>query len=88
MIGGRPELAAVLTVLTGLFGSVVGPQVLRLAGFRQDAAIGAGVGTASHGIGTARLLADSERQGGISGFAMALTAIATSALALPVSWLF
>ncbi|WP_127534550.1 LrgB family protein [Paenibacillus kobensis] len=88
MIGGRPELAAVLTVLTGLFGSVVGPRVLRLAGFRQDAAIGAGVGTASHGIGTARLFADSERQGGISGFAMALTAITTSALALPVSWLF
>ncbi|GFN31944.1 LrgB family protein [Paenibacillus xylaniclasticus] len=88
MLGGKPELAAVLTVLTGLFGSIVGPRVIRLAGFRQDAAVGAGVGTASHGIGTARLLADSEQQGGISGFAMALTAIATSAFALPVSWLF
>ncbi|MWC26616.1 LrgB family protein [Paenibacillus sp. MMS18-CY102] len=88
MIGGKPELAAVLTVLTGLFGSVAGPWVLRSCGFRQDAAIGAGVGTASHGIGTARLLADSEQQGGISGFAMALTAIVTSMLALPLSWLF
>ncbi|MFC4775443.1 LrgB family protein [Paenibacillus sp. GCM10023252] len=86
LLGGIPELGAVLAVLTGLLGSVIGPALVRRLGITKDAAIGAAVGTAAHGIGTARLLGESERQGGISGFAMAISAIVTSLLAVPVSW--
>lgn len=85
---GTPELAAAFTVTAGLLGVVVGPGLLRLARVRGDLAVGAAMGTAAHGIGTARVLQDSELQGGVSGLAMALSGIVTSLLAIPVQlWL-
>ncbi len=85
-IGGEPSLTAVFTVLAGLVGSVVGPAVLRRLGVRDDLAIGAAMGTSSHGIGTARVIRESELQGGVSGLAMALAGIFTSLLAILVAW--
>jgi len=86
LIGGIPEMGAVITVLTGLTGSVLGPAVSRLAGIRSDTAIGTAFGTTSHGIGTARLLLDSEIRGSISGFAMACSAILTPIIFVPIYW--
>ncbi|MCU6798057.1 LrgB family protein [Paenibacillus sp. WQ 127069] len=86
--GGIPELTAVLTVLTGLFGSMFGRSLLRLVGVRDDISIGVAMGTSSHGIGTARVIRDSELQGSISGFSMGAAAIITSLLFIPLySWL-
>lgn len=86
LIGGIPEMGAVFTVLTGLTGSVLGPALSRLAGIRSDAAVGTAFGTTSHGIGTARLLFDSEIRGSISGFAMACSAILTPIIFVPIYW--
>lgn len=87
-LGGMPEMSAAFTVLTGLVGSMFGPLFLRLIGVRGDAAIGTAVGTAAHGIGTARLVGDSERQAGVSALAMSLSCLVTPALMIPLySWL-
>jgi predicted murein hydrolase (TIGR00659 family) len=86
--GGIPELTAVMTVLTGLFGSMFGPGLLRLCGVRDDISIGTAIGTSSHGIGTARVIRDSELQGSVSGFAMGAAGILTSFLFVPLyAWL-
>lgn len=87
-LGGVPELAALLTVLTGLLGSMFGPAFLRMAGVRGDLPVGTALGTASHGIGTARLVADSERQGSVSALAMSISCIVTPLLMLPLYWWF
>jgi putative effector of murein hydrolase len=87
-LGGIPQLGAVFTVIAGLLGSVVGPSLARVSGIRSDVAIGTAIGTTAHGIGTARLLLSSEAQGAVSGFAMAVTAILTPILFIPVyGWL-
>lgn len=86
LLGGIPSLGAVFTVLAGLLGSVVGPMLARLAGIRADAAIGTAIGTTAHGIGTARLLLESEAQGSVSGFSMAVAAILTPLLFIPMYW--
>jgi putative effector of murein hydrolase len=87
-LGGQPELGAVFTVLAGLLGSVVGPTLLRKVGVRDPVAIGLAMGTSSHGIGSARVLRDSELQGGASGLAMAMAGIATSIIiAIVQYWL-
>jgi putative effector of murein hydrolase len=86
LLGGTPELSAVFTVLAGLIGSVVGPAILKLFGVRRDIPIGIAMGTSAHGIGTARVVQESELQGGASGFAMALAGIVTSLLSIPVQW--
>lgn len=79
-IGAVPELAAVYTVFTGLVGGLVGTSFLRKMGFVDDVSIGIAMGTASHALGTARCLSESETQGTFSGLAMGMMGIMTSAL--------
>ena len=84
LVGGPGELAAVLTVLTGLTGSMLGPPLLRLLRLDATLPLGIAIGTAAHGIGTSRLLRDSEEAGAYSGLAMGLTGIIVSLLMVPV----
>lgn len=87
-LGGITELGAVLTVLTGLLGSMFGPKMLRACGVKSDIALGAAMGTGSHGIGTARILRESELQGSVSGFAMGLAGILVSLMVIPIYYWF
>lgn len=84
-LGGLPSLTAVLVIVTGIFGAMFGPSVLNLIGVRDWRARGLAMGTASHGIGTARALQTNETAGAFSGLAMGLNALAT-ALLLPIIW--
>ncbi|MEW9919661.1 LrgB family protein [Marimonas sp. MJW-29] len=84
-LGGLPSLTAVLVIVTGIFGAMFGPLVLNLIGVKDWRARGLAIGTASHGIGTARALQVNETAGAVSGLAMGLNALAT-ALLLPVLW--
>jgi predicted murein hydrolase (TIGR00659 family) len=77
-IGGIPALTAVLTILTGITGAVIGPRVLTLMRVRDRTVRGLAVGVSSHGIGTAQMIQESRTEGAFSGLAMALTALATS----------
>jgi putative effector of murein hydrolase len=79
-----PQLAATFTVLSGLLGAVIGPSFLRFIGIRNDLALGLGIGTAAHGIGTSSVIRRSEAQGAAAGLAMALNGIFTSLLMIPV----
>lgn len=84
-LGGSPSLTAVLVVITGILGAVLGPPLLNLLRIRDWRARGLAIGTASHGIGTARALQVNEVAGAFSGLAMGLNALATAFL-LPVAW--
>jgi predicted murein hydrolase (TIGR00659 family) len=84
LLGGVPEIGAVFTVFTGLLGSMYGPELLRLCGVRQDIPLSTAIGTAAHGIGTARLVRENELQGSVSSFAMGMTGILTSLLVIPL----
>ena len=84
-LGGVPSLTAVLVIATGIFGAMFGPLLLNLIGVRDWHARGLALGTASHGIGTARALQVNETAGAFSGLAMGLNALAT-ALLLPILW--
>ena len=84
-LGGLPSLTAVLVILTGILGAMLGPIVLNLVGVRDWSARGLAMGTASHGIGTARALQVNQLAGAFAGIAMGLNAMAT-ALLLPLLW--
>jgi len=84
-LGGLPSLTAVLVIVSGIFGAMFGPMLLNLIGARDWGARGLAIGTASHGIGTARALQVNETAGAFSGLAMGLNALAT-ALILPLVW--
>ena len=64
---------------------MLGPWLMTLLGVRDWAARGLAIGTASHGIGTARALTVNDTAGAFAGLAMGLNALAT-ALLLPILW--
>lgn len=84
-LGGLPSLTAVLVILTGIIGAMLGPLVLDLCRIRDWRARGFAMGLASHGIGTARALQVNELAGAFAGLAMGLNALATAIL-LPLLW--
>ncbi len=79
-IGGLPSLTAVVVILTGILGSMLGTGLLNRLDVRDDSAQGFALGLASHGIGTARALQVSEVAGAFSALAMGLNGLATSLL--------
>ncbi|WP_417531745.1 LrgB family protein [Marinobacter lipolyticus] len=83
-IGGLPSLTAVLVVITGITGAVLGTKLFEWIRVTDDTARGIAMGVAAHGIGTARAFQVSPQMGAFSGLAMALSAFAT---ALLVPWL-
>jgi len=80
-LGGLPALTAALTGISGLIGAVIGPPLLDWMKVRDPAARGVAMGTAAHGIGTARILLESETAGGVSALAMACAGILTALFA-------
>jgi predicted murein hydrolase (TIGR00659 family) len=79
-IGGIAPLTAALVVLTGCLGAICGPEFCRLIGIRDPAAMGLAVGTAAHGIGTARMLEVDRLGGAIAGLAIGLNGLITAFL--------
>lgn len=84
-IGGIPPLAAVLVVLTGIFGAVIVTPLMNALRITDYAARGFAVGIASHGIGTARAFQVSEEAGVFAGIAMGLNGALTALLFLLIA---
>lgn len=80
-VGGVPPLAAAISIATGLIGGVVGPKLLRSIGVRSATAFGLAMGSAAHGLGTARAAEEGPVEGATSGLAIGLMGLATAILA-------
>lgn len=87
-LGGLPSLTAVLVVCTGVVGAATGRFLFDALRIQDPMVRGFALGTAAHGIGTARAFQVNETMGAFAGLAMGLTAL-FSALALPwlVGWM-
>ena len=68
--GGVPSLTAVLVILTGILGAVFGTWTLNALRIKDWRARGLAMGTASHGIGTARALQVNDIAGAFASLAM------------------
>jgi predicted murein hydrolase (TIGR00659 family) len=82
-IGGVAPLTAAIVVLTGCLGAVCGPEFCRRIGVTSPVATGLAVGTAAHGIGTARMFEVDRLSGAVAGLAIGLNGLMTTFL-LPV----
>lgn len=82
-LGGIVAVTSVVVFLVGIFGSIAGVWILDRCGVRLPQARGLALGSAAHGIGTARAVEMGAVEGALSGLAIALMGIAT-ALAAPL----
>ncbi|WP_134726862.1 LrgB family protein [Paracoccus luteus] len=87
-LGGQPTLTAVLVLCTGIFGAMIVTPLFDALGLRDWRARGLAVGTAAHGIGTARALQVHPTAGAFAGIGMGLNAVLTAIIAPLVLRLF
>lgn len=79
-IGGLPSLTAVLVILAGVLGAVIGPPLLSAFRIKDWRARGLALGVTGHGIATARALSVHPVAGAFSSLAMGLNGVATAIL--------
>lgn len=87
-LGGSPTLTAVLVILTGITGALIATPLLNALQLKDWRARGLAVGTAAHGIGTARAFQVHPTAGAFAGIGMGLNAILTALIAPAVLRLF
>ncbi|MBS4210396.1 LrgB family protein [Bacillus sp. FJAT-50079] len=86
-LDGSTSLAAVLVMFAGIGGAVIGPTLFKWLKIDHDLARGLGIGSASHAIGTAKIMEESENAGAASTLAMILSAVIVSIITpLIVIW--
>ena len=78
--GGIGSLTAIVVILTGIFGSIVGPFVLRKLNITSKIAKGLALGSAAHGVGTAKAMEMGAVEGAVSGLAIGLMGLVTTLL--------
>ncbi len=86
-LGGITSLAAVMVMIAGIGGAITHTYVFKLFGIDSHLGRGMGMGSASHAIGTAEVMKDSQLEGSISTVAMVASALIVS-LITPgiISW--
>ncbi|RSL32895.1 LrgB family protein [Salibacterium salarium] len=79
-IGGTPSLAVVFVMVAGIGGVITAPYLFKWCGIHHELPRGIAIGTASHAIGTAKALENSEREGAVSSVAMTFSALLISVI--------
>ena len=80
-LGGLPALSAIVSIVSGAVGGVIGVGLLRALGVRGAMATGLALGAAAHGLGTARAADEGRTEGAASALAMGAVGVATALLA-------
>ncbi|MBE0449361.1 MAG: LrgB family protein [Clostridia bacterium] len=80
ILGGTGSLTVIMVILTGIGGAFMAPWVLKLLRGVNPIAVGVGIGTASHAVGTAKALEIGEKEGALSSAAIGLAGLITVVL--------
>ena len=76
-LGGYVTLTVAVIIITGIFGNVIAPFLLKLLRIEEPIARGIGIGTASHAIGTARAMEMGETEGAMSSLSIVVSGVLT-----------
>jgi predicted murein hydrolase (TIGR00659 family) len=81
-LGGIRAITAIAITITGIFGNMFSPAMIRLFRIKDSVAAGLGIGASSHVLGTTRALAIGETEGAVSSIAITITGIFTVIISL------
>jgi putative effector of murein hydrolase len=87
-IGGVPELAAAVVVITGIMGVIFSQVVFKLTGCDDSRAQGLALGTVSHAVGTSRAHQINAKAEAFSTMALCVNGILTAIILPTVFMLF
>ncbi len=86
-IGGIPPLTAVLVMIAGFTGAILGPYIYKFAKVTSPISRGVSMGSASHGIGVSKLAEYGEEDLSIGSVSMSLSAV-IGAIICPILAMF
>ncbi len=81
-LGGLPPITVMAVVISGIFGGIVAPSMIKLFRIKEPMVAGVSIGTCAHGGGTSRAVQLGETQGAMSGLAIGVTGICTVVISL------
>lgn len=79
-LGGVPAVAALVVLIAGVLGAMIGSPLMNMLGIKDYQARGFGIGVSSHGVGAARAFQVSPATGAMASLGMGLNAFVTSAI--------
>ena len=80
MLGGIPALSAIIVILTGIFGAIVGLTILRWAAIKSQEAQGLALGAAAHAVGTSHAMQIDPKLGAYSSLGLIINGTLTGLL--------
>ena len=83
-LGGYPAITMAAIMITGIFGAVAAPLLLKLFRVEEPLAQGLAIGTSSHAAGTSKAVEMGDVQGAASSLAIVVTGLLT-VLAAPLA---
>lgn len=76
-LGGISGITIIGTLVAGLLGAILGPVLLKWFRIKEPVAQGLCIGTASHAIGTSKMIEMGEVQGAMSSLAIVVSGLIT-----------
>ncbi|MCU7547539.1 LrgB family protein [Chitinophagaceae bacterium LB-8] len=80
-VGGIPPLTASVVIVVGIFGSIFGYAIMKLARVKNPISQGLSMGTAAHAVGTSKSMQISSNFGAFSSLGLIMNGIFTAILA-------
>lgn len=75
--GGLTSITITCVCISGIFGAVFSPFLIKIFKINSSVATGLAIGTSSHGVGTSKAIEIGETEGALSGIAIGLAGIMT-----------
>ena len=80
-LGGLTPVTVLAIILSGIVGAIVAPTVCKVFKITNPVAIGVGIGTASHAVGTSKAFELGETEGAMSSLSIGIAGVITVFLA-------
>lgn len=87
VLGGVPSLAAIMVIVTGIFGVMISGPVFSFLKINDEVSKGLALGTAAHALGTAHAVNYGNKAVGFATLSLCINGIATSIVLSFIFWL-
>lgn len=82
--GGIVPVTVAAVIITGIFGAILAPLLIRIFRVKDPVAAGVAIGACSHAVGTSKAIEIGEIEGAMSGLSLCVSGIITVVLSLIV----
>ncbi len=77
ILGGIPSITIVSIVITGVVGAIIAPTLNKILRIKSSIAIGVGIGSAAHALGTTKAFEMGEAEGAMSSLSIGVAGLIT-----------